>query len=159
MVKKVNGGYQVVSEKSGKNLGGPYKTKEEACQAPAPGRVLQASEGDSANRSRCDKLRRRRLSGRLDTWPIGQLLPITTFQLRTSQCEIKPLMTYGSLREKDSTTPRFSARKINSAMLAGSVNALPITNSPRSRASDASFKCSCRKGASPRDVIVNRIVK
>jgi hypothetical protein len=30
MIKKVKGGYQVVSEKSGKNLGGPYKTKEEA---------------------------------------------------------------------------------------------------------------------------------
>jgi hypothetical protein len=29
MVKKVKGGYQVVSEK-GKNLGGPYKSKEEA---------------------------------------------------------------------------------------------------------------------------------
>ena len=30
MIKKVKGGYQVVAEKSGKNLGGPYKTKEEA---------------------------------------------------------------------------------------------------------------------------------
>jgi hypothetical protein len=30
MIKKVKGGYQVVSEKEGKNLGGPYKTKEEA---------------------------------------------------------------------------------------------------------------------------------
>ena len=30
MIKKVKGGYQVVSEKSGKNLGGPYKTREEA---------------------------------------------------------------------------------------------------------------------------------
>jgi hypothetical protein len=30
MIKKVKGGYQVVSEKSGKNLGGPYRTKEEA---------------------------------------------------------------------------------------------------------------------------------
>jgi hypothetical protein len=30
MIKKVKGGYQVVSEKSKKNLGGPYKTKEEA---------------------------------------------------------------------------------------------------------------------------------
>jgi hypothetical protein len=30
MIKKVKGGYQVVSEKAGKNLGGPYKTKEEA---------------------------------------------------------------------------------------------------------------------------------
>jgi hypothetical protein len=30
MIKKVQGGYKVVSEKSGKNLGGPYKTKEEA---------------------------------------------------------------------------------------------------------------------------------
>ncbi len=29
MIKKVEGGYQVVSEK-GKNLGGPYKTIEEA---------------------------------------------------------------------------------------------------------------------------------
>lgn len=29
MIKKVAGGYQVVSEK-GKNLGGPYKTKAEA---------------------------------------------------------------------------------------------------------------------------------
>jgi hypothetical protein len=30
MIKKVKGGYQVVSEKKGKNLGGPYKTREEA---------------------------------------------------------------------------------------------------------------------------------
>jgi hypothetical protein len=30
VIKKVKGGYQVVSEKTGKNLGGPYKTKEEA---------------------------------------------------------------------------------------------------------------------------------
>ena len=30
MIKKVKGGYQVISEKTGKNLGGPYKTKEEA---------------------------------------------------------------------------------------------------------------------------------
>jgi hypothetical protein len=30
MIKKVKGGYKVVSEKSGKNLGGPYKSKEEA---------------------------------------------------------------------------------------------------------------------------------
>ncbi|MGA2420507.1 MAG: hypothetical protein ABSG69_10505 [Candidatus Acidiferrum sp.] len=29
MIKKVTGGYQVVSEK-GKNLGGPYKTKKQA---------------------------------------------------------------------------------------------------------------------------------
>lgn len=29
MIKKVNGGYKVVSEK-GKNLGGPYKTRAEA---------------------------------------------------------------------------------------------------------------------------------
>jgi hypothetical protein len=29
MIKKVAGGYQVVSEK-GKNLGGPYKTRKEA---------------------------------------------------------------------------------------------------------------------------------
>jgi hypothetical protein len=30
MIKKVKDGYKVVSEKSGKNLGGPYKTREEA---------------------------------------------------------------------------------------------------------------------------------
>jgi len=30
MIKRVKSGYKVVSEKSGKNLGGPYKTKEEA---------------------------------------------------------------------------------------------------------------------------------
>jgi hypothetical protein len=30
MIKKVKGGYKVASEKSGKNLGGPYKTREEA---------------------------------------------------------------------------------------------------------------------------------
>ena len=30
MIKKVQGGYKVVSEKTGKNLGGPYKSKEEA---------------------------------------------------------------------------------------------------------------------------------
>lgn len=27
MIKKVKGGYKVVSEKTGKSLGGPYKTK------------------------------------------------------------------------------------------------------------------------------------
>lgn len=30
MIKKVKGGFKVLSEKSGKNLGGPYKTREEA---------------------------------------------------------------------------------------------------------------------------------
>ena len=30
MIKKVKQGYKVVSEKSGKNLGGPYKTKAAA---------------------------------------------------------------------------------------------------------------------------------
>lgn len=30
MIKKVKEGYEVLSEKTGKNLGGPYKTKEEA---------------------------------------------------------------------------------------------------------------------------------
>jgi hypothetical protein len=30
MIKKVEGGYKVVSEKGQKNLGGPYKTKKEA---------------------------------------------------------------------------------------------------------------------------------
>ena len=30
MIKKVKEGYKVVSEKSGKNLGGPYMTKEQA---------------------------------------------------------------------------------------------------------------------------------
>lgn len=30
MVKKTSGGYKVVSEKTGKNLGGPYKSKEAA---------------------------------------------------------------------------------------------------------------------------------
>jgi hypothetical protein len=30
MIKKVKGGYTVVSEKKHKNLGGPYKTKAEA---------------------------------------------------------------------------------------------------------------------------------
>ena len=30
MIKKVEGGYKVVSEKGNKNLGGPYKTKKEA---------------------------------------------------------------------------------------------------------------------------------
>ncbi len=30
MIKKVKDGYKVVSEKTGKNLGGPYKSKEEA---------------------------------------------------------------------------------------------------------------------------------
>jgi len=30
MIKKVSDGYKVVSEKTGKNLGGPYKTKKEA---------------------------------------------------------------------------------------------------------------------------------
>jgi hypothetical protein len=31
MIRKVKGGYKVTSEK-GKNLGGPYKTREEAAQ-------------------------------------------------------------------------------------------------------------------------------
>ncbi len=30
MIKKTKEGYKVVSEKKGKNLGGPYKTKAEA---------------------------------------------------------------------------------------------------------------------------------
>ena len=30
MIKKVKGGYQVMSEKTGKSLGGPYKTRGEA---------------------------------------------------------------------------------------------------------------------------------
>lgn len=30
MIKKVKEGYKVVSEKTGKNLGGPYKSKEQA---------------------------------------------------------------------------------------------------------------------------------
>ena len=30
MIKKVKEGYKVISEKSGKNLGGPYKTKDQA---------------------------------------------------------------------------------------------------------------------------------
>lgn len=30
MIKKVKGGYKVVSETTGRNLGGPYKTLEEA---------------------------------------------------------------------------------------------------------------------------------
>ena len=30
MIKKTNGGFKVVSESGGKNLGGPYKTKAEA---------------------------------------------------------------------------------------------------------------------------------
>ena len=30
MIKKVKGGYKVLSEKTGKNLGGPYKALEEA---------------------------------------------------------------------------------------------------------------------------------
>jgi hypothetical protein len=30
MIKKGKDGYKVVSEKQGKNLGGPYKTREEA---------------------------------------------------------------------------------------------------------------------------------
>jgi hypothetical protein len=30
MIKKVKEGYKVVSERTGKNLGGPYKSKEQA---------------------------------------------------------------------------------------------------------------------------------
>lgn len=30
MIKKVKGGYEVVSKTTGRNLGGPYKTREEA---------------------------------------------------------------------------------------------------------------------------------
>ena len=32
MIRKVKGGYQVMSEKGDKNLGGPYKTKAEAAK-------------------------------------------------------------------------------------------------------------------------------
>ena len=32
MIKKVKGGYKVLSEKTGKNLGGPYKTRQEAAK-------------------------------------------------------------------------------------------------------------------------------
>ncbi len=34
MIKKVAGGYKVVSESGKKNLGGPYKTKKEAEKRP-----------------------------------------------------------------------------------------------------------------------------
>jgi hypothetical protein len=30
MIRKTSGGYKVLSEKTGKNLGGPYKTRAEA---------------------------------------------------------------------------------------------------------------------------------
>jgi hypothetical protein len=30
MIRKTSGGYKVLSEKTGKSLGGPYKTKAEA---------------------------------------------------------------------------------------------------------------------------------
>ncbi len=30
MIKKVSGGYEVVSEHTGRNLGGPYKSKAQA---------------------------------------------------------------------------------------------------------------------------------
>jgi hypothetical protein len=30
MIRKTRGGYKVLSEKTGKNLGGPYKTRAEA---------------------------------------------------------------------------------------------------------------------------------
>jgi hypothetical protein len=43
MIKKVKGGYRVLSSK-GKNMGGPYKTREEALKRP-PGRILQAQQG------------------------------------------------------------------------------------------------------------------
>jgi hypothetical protein len=32
MIKKVKGGYEVVSKTTGRNLGGPYKTREEALE-------------------------------------------------------------------------------------------------------------------------------
>ena len=32
MIKKVKGGYKVVSEKTGKNLGGPYKSRAQAAK-------------------------------------------------------------------------------------------------------------------------------
>lgn len=32
MIKKTKGGYKVVSEKSGRNLGGPYKSKAQAAK-------------------------------------------------------------------------------------------------------------------------------
>lgn len=43
MIKKVEGGYQVVSSK-GKNLGGPYKSLVSAKITSATGRVFQASQ-------------------------------------------------------------------------------------------------------------------
>ncbi|MGA2430193.1 MAG: hypothetical protein ABSH13_16955 [Candidatus Acidiferrum sp.] len=44
MIKKVSGGYKVVSEKKGKNLGGPYKTKKEAEKKTKTSRILQAQQ-------------------------------------------------------------------------------------------------------------------
>ena len=46
MIKKVAGGYRVLSEK-GRNLGGPYKTQGSSRKEASPGRVLQAQEGMS----------------------------------------------------------------------------------------------------------------
>ena len=43
MIKKVTGGYRVVSEK-GKNLGGPYKTKKEAEKRLQQVAVFQTQE-------------------------------------------------------------------------------------------------------------------
>jgi len=40
MIKKVEGGYKVVSEKGNKNLGGPYKTKKEAREEIAASGIL-----------------------------------------------------------------------------------------------------------------------
>lgn len=47
MIKKVKGGYKVLSEKTGKNLGGPYKTKEEAAKR------LRQVEYFKHNKGRC----------------------------------------------------------------------------------------------------------
>jgi len=45
MIKKVKDGYKVVSEKKGKNLGGPYQTREEAEKRLRPVEFFKHNKG------------------------------------------------------------------------------------------------------------------
>ena len=48
MIKKVKGGYKVLSESGKKNLGGPYKTKAEAAKRLRQVEFFKHQKGQSA---------------------------------------------------------------------------------------------------------------
>jgi hypothetical protein len=45
MIRKVAGGYEVLSENGQKNLGGPYKTKKEAQKRLRPAEFFKRKKG------------------------------------------------------------------------------------------------------------------